>query len=26
VAWCAAITLLGFLWARRLYERGPAHR
>ena len=26
VAWCAAISLLGFLWARRLYERGPAHR
>jgi ABC-2 type transport system permease protein len=23
VAWCAAITLLGFLWARRLYERNP---
>jgi ABC-2 type transport system permease protein len=26
VAWCTAISLLGFLWARRLYERGPAHR
>jgi len=26
VAWCAAISLLGFLWARRLYERHPAHR
>jgi ABC-2 type transport system permease protein len=25
VGWCAAITLLGFLWARRLYERNPAH-
>lgn len=23
VAWCVAITLLGFLWARRLYERNP---
>ena len=26
VAWCAAISLFGFLWARRLYERHPAHR
>ena len=26
VAWCAAISLVGFLWARRLYERDPAHR
>ena len=26
VAWCGAISLLGFLWARRLYERDPAHR
>jgi len=26
VAWCLAISLIGFLWARRLYERDPAHR
>jgi ABC-2 type transport system permease protein len=26
VAWCVAISLVGFLWARRLYERDPAHR
>ena len=26
VAWCVAISLFGFLWARRLYDRGPAHR
>ena len=26
VAWCVAISVLGFLWARRLYERDPAHR
>lgn len=26
VAWCVAISLLGFLWARKLYERDPAHR
>jgi ABC-2 type transport system permease protein len=25
-AWCVAIAVLGFLWARRLYERDPAHR
>jgi ABC-2 type transport system permease protein len=24
VAWCVAITLFGFLWARRLYDRDPA--
>ena len=24
VGWCVAITLLSFLWARRLYERDPA--
>ena len=24
VAWCVAIALLSFLWARRLYERNPA--
>ena len=26
VAWCVAISLVGFLWARKLYERDPAHR
>jgi ABC-2 type transport system permease protein len=26
VAWCVAISLFGFLWARKLYERDPAHR
>jgi ABC-2 type transport system permease protein len=26
IAWCVAISLFGFLWARRLYERDPAHR
>jgi ABC-2 type transport system permease protein len=24
IAWCVAITLVGYLWARRLYERDPA--
>jgi ABC-2 type transport system permease protein len=24
VAWCAAITLAGYLWARKLYNRDPA--
>lgn len=24
VAWCIAITLVGYLWARRLYDRDPA--
>jgi ABC-2 type transport system permease protein len=24
VAWCAAITVVGYLWARHLYDRGPA--
>ncbi|HEX4897066.1 MAG TPA: hypothetical protein VFV53_01755 [Candidatus Limnocylindrales bacterium] len=24
VAWCVAITLGGYLWARRLYDRDPA--
>ena len=24
VGWCVAISLLGFLWARKLYERDPA--
>ena len=24
VAWCVAITLLGYLWAKRLYDRDPA--
>jgi ABC-2 type transport system permease protein len=23
VAWCAAITLIGYLWARKLYNRDP---
>jgi ABC-2 type transport system permease protein len=23
-AWCAAIALVGYLWARRNYERRPA--
>jgi ABC-2 type transport system permease protein len=26
VAWCAAITLVGYLWARRLYDRDPVAR
>jgi ABC-2 type transport system permease protein len=26
VAWCVAISLASFVWARRLYERDPAHR
>ena len=25
VAWCVAISLVGFVWARKLYERDPAH-
>ncbi len=24
VAWCVAITLFGYVWAKRLYERDPA--
>jgi ABC-2 type transport system permease protein len=24
VAWCLAISALGYLWARRLYDRDPA--
>ncbi len=24
VAWCVAISVLGYLWARRLYDREPA--
>jgi ABC-2 type transport system permease protein len=24
VAWCIAITVVGYLWARRLYDRDPA--
>ncbi|MCZ7472932.1 ABC transporter permease [Micromonospora sp. WMMC273] len=24
VAWCAGISLLGYLWARRLYDRDPS--
>jgi ABC-2 type transport system permease protein len=26
VAWCVAISALGFAWARRLYERAPGLR
>lgn len=26
VAWCVAITLVGYLWARRLYDRDPSRR
>jgi ABC-2 type transport system permease protein len=26
VAWCVAISLFGFLWARRLFERVPEHK
>jgi ABC-2 type transport system permease protein len=25
VAWCVAISLVGLLWARKLYERDPTH-
>jgi ABC-2 type transport system permease protein len=25
IAWCAAITLVGYLWAKKLYNRDPAH-
>ena len=24
VVWCAAITLVGYLWAKKLYNRDPA--
>ena len=24
VAWCVATTLVGYLWARKLYDRDPA--
>jgi hypothetical protein len=24
VAWCSAIALAGYIWARRLYDKGPA--
>jgi ABC-2 type transport system permease protein len=24
VAWCVAITVVGYLWSRRLYDRDPA--
>jgi hypothetical protein len=24
VAWCVAISLVGYLWAMKLYERPPA--
>jgi len=23
IAWCAAITLLGYLWSRKLFSRDP---
>jgi len=26
IAWCVAISIAGFLWARKLYERDPAPR
>ena len=26
VAWCVAISVVGFVWARKLYERDPAPR
>lgn len=26
VAWCVAISVVGYAWARRLYDRGPAQR
>jgi ABC-2 type transport system permease protein len=26
VAWCAGITAVGYLWARRSYERRPARQ
>ena len=26
VAWCVAITLVGYLWAQRLYDRDPTRR
>jgi ABC-2 type transport system permease protein len=26
VAWCVAITLVGYLWARKLYDRDPARQ
>jgi ABC-2 type transport system permease protein len=26
VAWCIGISVVGYLWARRLYERDPAAR
>jgi ABC-2 type transport system permease protein len=24
VAWCVGITLVGYVWAKRLYNRDPA--
>ena len=24
VAWCVGISVLGYLWSRRLYDRNPA--
>ncbi len=26
VAWCIAIAVIGYLWAKKLYDRDPAHR
>jgi ABC-2 type transport system permease protein len=25
VAWCVGLSIVGFLWSRRLYDRNPAH-
>ena len=25
IAWCAGIALAGYLWARTVFNRGPAH-
>ncbi|HTE68630.1 MAG TPA: ABC transporter permease, partial [Actinomycetes bacterium] len=24
-AWCVAITVVGYVWAKKLYNRDPAH-
>jgi len=26
IAWCAAMTVVGYLWSRALYDRGPARQ
>jgi ABC-2 type transport system permease protein len=26
VAWCAGLSLVGYVWARRLYDRDPSRR